>query len=81
MRLNINPILAARTPQKEPVPVQRSLPMKLKPTVSGKGNRTSDVSCLQEMAIMLACFKTNDFNQNLCSKEIDKFQNCYKKSL
>ncbi|PSN54693.1 hypothetical protein C0J52_01075 [Blattella germanica] len=38
----------------------------------------TDVACLQEMAIMFACFKNNDFNQELCSKEIGTFQKCYK---
>lgn len=76
MRLNCS--LLARVPQKEPVPFQEVLPLRLKKTVSGKGDKTSDVACLQEMAIMLACFKNNDFNQALCAKEISNFQGCYK---
>jgi hypothetical protein len=29
-----------------------------------------DVACLQEMAVMFACFKKHDFNEALCPKEI-----------
>ncbi|PNF41603.1 hypothetical protein B7P43_G11114 [Cryptotermes secundus] len=38
----------------------------------------TDVACLYEMSILFACFKNNDFNQALCSKEINNFQSCYK---
>ncbi len=89
-----------RKPCKEPVPFQEILPLKLKDSVSGKGEKTSgnqiwfkkknfyvfyslkkitDVACLQDMAVMLACFKKHDFNQALCSKEISSFQSCYSK--
>ncbi|CAH0549986.1 unnamed protein product [Brassicogethes aeneus] len=67
----------ARPIPQEPVPFQEILPLKLKPAVSGKGDRTSEVCCLQEMSVMLACFKKNEFSQQLCSKEIDSFQKCY----
>lgn len=30
---------------------------------------------------MFACFKQNDFSQQLCSKEIEKFQKCYTDNL
>nr|CAH0111399.1 unnamed protein product [Daphnia galeata] len=66
-----------RKPCREPVPFQEILPLKLKDSVSGKGDKTSDVACLQDMAVMLACFKKHDFNQALCSKEISSFQSCY----
>ncbi|KDR21265.1 coiled-coil-helix-coiled-coil-helix domain-containing protein 1 [Zootermopsis nevadensis] len=78
MRLNCNLKIPARVPQKEPVPFKEILPLRLKETVSGKGDKTSDVACLHEMSIMFACFKNNEFNQELCSKEISSFQNCYK---
>ncbi|XP_023721356.1 uncharacterized protein LOC111872050 isoform X2 [Cryptotermes secundus] len=78
MRLNYNLRIPARLPQREPVPFQEVLPLRLKKAVSGKGDRTSDVACLYEMSILFACFKNNDFNQALCSKEINNFQSCYK---
>lgn len=69
----------ARRPQKEDqVPFQELLPLKLRNHVSGKSNRMNDVSCLQEMAQMFACMKTNEFAENLCNKEISSFQKCYK---
>lgn len=61
----------------EPVPFQEILPLKLKSRVSGKGDNTSNVSCVYEMSVMFACFKENEFNQSLCSKEIDTFKKCY----
>ena len=62
---------------REPVPFQEILPLKLKQRVSGKGDNTSDVCCIYEMSVLFACFKTHDFHQAPCSKEIDAFQNCY----
>ncbi|XP_069680864.1 small ribosomal subunit protein mS37 [Periplaneta americana] len=78
MRLFSQLKIPARSPQKEPVPFQEILPLRLKKSVSGKGDKTSDVACLYEMSLMFACFKNNDFNQALCSKEISNFQGCYK---
>ncbi|KAF4518544.1 hypothetical protein B566_EDAN004288 [Ephemera danica] len=67
----------SRGPAREPFPFQELLPLKLKNSVSGKGEKTTDVACLQEMAILFACFKKNDFNQMLCSQEINSFTSCY----
>lgn len=41
MRLNYNLRIPARLPQREPVPFQEVLPLRLKKAVSGKGDRTS----------------------------------------
>lgn len=72
----------ARRPQKvDQVPFQELLPLRLRNHVSGKSNRLSDVSCLQEMATMFACMKTNEFSENLCNKEISSFQKCYKANI
>lgn len=70
--------LLVRKNSREPVPFQEILPLKLKPVVSGKGEKSSDVCCIYEMSVMLSCFKDNDFDQSLCSKEIDMFKTCYK---
>ncbi|KAJ9586324.1 hypothetical protein L9F63_020032 [Diploptera punctata] len=78
MRIFDNLRVPARIPQKEPVPIKRSLPMKLKLRVSGKGERNSEVACLQELTIMLDCFKNNEFKQEICSKEINNLQKCFK---
>ncbi|KOB64063.1 Coiled-coil-helix-coiled-coil-helix domain-containing protein 1 [Operophtera brumata] len=78
--MRVNPILFknARRPQKEPVPFQMLLPLELKKTVSGKGDKSNEAACMQEMAVMFACFKKADFEQQECMKEISAFQGCYK---
>lgn len=69
--------LFARGNPKEPVPFQEILPLKLKNRVSGKGDNLSEVCCLHEMSVLFACFKTHDFAQSPCSKEMESFQKCY----
>lgn len=32
--------------------------------------------CVEEMSLMLACWKRNDFKQELCSKELMVFEKC-----
>ncbi|KAM7343892.1 small ribosomal subunit protein mS37 [Cochliomyia hominivorax] len=69
----------ARAPQNEAaVPFQEILPLRLKNSVSGKADSGSDVACLQEMTVLFACLKDNDFVEKFCSKEISQFQRCYK---
>lgn len=76
-----SPALLIKKPSTEPVPFQQILPLQLKPGVSGKGDKVSEVCCLQEMSVMFACFKSNEFNQQACSKEIQSFQKCYLNNL
>lgn len=45
--------------------------MKLKNSVSGKSDRQKEVPCLQELTILLASFKTNEFDESLCKREIE----------
>ncbi|KAJ8966746.1 hypothetical protein NQ317_011160 [Molorchus minor] len=73
----ITALLAARGNPKEPVKFQEILPLKLKGTVSGKGDKTSEVCCIYEMSVMLSCFKDNDFKEALCLKEVEAFKKCY----
>lgn len=68
----------ARRPQREPVPFKQLLPLELKKTVSGKGDKLREAACMQEMAVMFACFKKSEFNQTECLKEVAAFQGCYK---
>uniref|UniRef100_B5DUN8 CHCH domain-containing protein n=1 Tax=Drosophila pseudoobscura pseudoobscura TaxID=46245 RepID=B5DUN8_DROPS len=68
-----------RVPQSEKdVPFQEILPLRLKNTVSGKADSGSDVACLQEMGMLFACMKDNEFVEKYCHKEIQQFQNCFK---
>lgn len=69
----------ARLPQNvNKVPFDQMLPLALRDRVSGKGARTSDVACVQEMTVLFACLKNNDFNEAPCAKEISNFDGCYK---
>ena len=31
---------------------------------------------MEEMSVMMACWKRNDFNQQRCSQELSDFHNC-----
>jgi len=62
---------------REPIVFQELRPLKLRNSVSTKTEKTVDNSCLQEMAVMFACLKANDFNEAACSPEITGFQTCY----
>ncbi|CAH2234230.1 uncharacterized protein LOC120633239 [Pararge aegeria] len=82
--MRLNPILftapsgkSARRPQREPVPFQMLLPLRLKKSVSGKGDKLKEAACMQEMAVMFACFKKSEFDQEQCLKEVSSFQTCY----
>lgn len=67
----------ARGRQTAPIPFQMLLPLKLKKTVSGKSDKTQEAVCMQEMALMFACFKKSEFDQQQCLKEVAAFQGCY----
>ncbi|XP_004922429.1 uncharacterized protein LOC114253179 [Bombyx mandarina] len=68
----------ARRPQREPVPFKLLLPLELKKTVSGKGDKQKESACMQELAVMFACFKKADFNEQKCLKEVTAFSSCFK---
>lgn len=62
----------ARLPQDpNTVPFKAMLPMRLNNYVSGKSDRQAEVPCLQELTILLASLKTNEFDESLCKKEIE----------
>lgn len=65
----------------EPVPFVEMLPLKLRPTICGKGSKMSDVCCIYEMSLMFSCFKQNDFGESGCEKEIENFKKCYQNHL
>ncbi|XP_064595038.1 small ribosomal subunit protein mS37-like [Liolophura sinensis] len=52
------------------------LPPILADKVSNKKERNKGVECLQEMTVMMACWKEKDFAAGRCSKEIESFQKC-----
>lgn len=67
-----------RSPHKGKVPFRMLLPLELRKTVSSKSDRTTEAACLQEMAVMFACLKKNEFDQTPCINEVNAFQGCYK---
>ncbi|ODM99951.1 Coiled-coil-helix-coiled-coil-helix domain-containing protein 1 [Orchesella cincta] len=58
-------------------PFKELLPLRLQNSVSSKSEKGADVSCLQEMAVMFACMKNNDFKEVKCSQEIETFNKCH----
>ncbi|KAL5966301.1 Coiled-coil-helix-coiled-coil-helix domain-containing protein 1 [Taenia solium] len=48
----------------------------LKNKVSGKGEKETRAVCVEEIALMLACLKTNDYEEKPCSQVIDVFKKC-----
>ncbi|XP_073986677.1 small ribosomal subunit protein mS37 [Rhodnius prolixus] len=63
------------TPDK--VPFKELLPLKLKTSVSGKGDKNTGASCVQEMSVLFACLKRNGFNDIPCNKEVTAFRKCW----
>lgn len=59
------------------IPFKAILPLKLRNHVSSKGENTSNVACIQEMSVLFACLKRNDFKETRCAQEISTFQKCY----
>lgn len=52
------------------------LPPVLRDYVSNKSNKLSSAYCVEEMSVMMACWKRNDFNQQRCSQELSAFHKC-----
>lgn len=40
----------------------------------------TEASCVTEMALLMACWKQNDFNTKLCSSEFSVFYRCVEKA-
>ncbi|XP_021962429.1 coiled-coil-helix-coiled-coil-helix domain-containing protein 1 [Folsomia candida] len=64
-------------PNPKKIPFKEMFPVQLKNEVSGAGQKSADVSCLEEMAVMFACMKKNEFKEVKCTPEIEKFMGCY----
>lgn len=59
------------------VPFKALLPLRLRNHVSGKSDRTAEVPCLQELSVLFASMKNNEFNETLCRKEIENVQKAH----
>ncbi|XP_076236114.1 small ribosomal subunit protein mS37 [Calliopsis andreniformis] len=79
MRLTVPVTKNARAPQNpKTVPFQQWYPLKLQNKVSGLSKNRKENTCLYEMSLVFACLKNNEFQNNLCNKEIHQFQTCVK---
>ncbi|KAK7506566.1 hypothetical protein BaRGS_00002041, partial [Batillaria attramentaria] len=52
------------------------LPPVLRDYVSSKKDKSTAAYCVEEMSVMMACWKRNDFNQQRCSSELRSFHKC-----
>lgn len=68
--------LGRRRQDEKRVELKIMRPLRLRDYVSGRGSGNDNVACIQEMSVMMACFKANEFEQAVCAPEIAKFQNC-----
>ncbi|XP_065206758.1 small ribosomal subunit protein mS37 [Planococcus citri] len=50
--------------------------MELRSNVAGNKQKFSSGACIQEMFIMMACLKKNEFDQTMCTNETNKFRQC-----
>uniref|UniRef100_A0A673GEX7 CHCH domain-containing protein n=1 Tax=Sinocyclocheilus rhinocerous TaxID=307959 RepID=A0A673GEX7_9TELE len=39
----------------------------------------TEATCVTEMSLLMACWKQNDFNNTVCSKEVSVFYTCVEK--
>ncbi|XP_053476118.1 coiled-coil-helix-coiled-coil-helix domain-containing protein 1 [Ictalurus furcatus] len=52
----------------------------LKDEVANRKPKKGEASCVTEMALVMACWKQNDFNTKLCSNELTVFYRCIEKA-
>ncbi|KAK3554173.1 hypothetical protein QTP70_019106 [Hemibagrus guttatus] len=55
-------------------------PLALKDEVANRKPKKGEASCVTEMALVMACWKQNDFNTKLCSNELTVFYKCIEKA-
>ncbi|XP_059422491.1 coiled-coil-helix-coiled-coil-helix domain-containing protein 1 [Carassius carassius] len=62
-------------------PVLRPIkPLALKNEVASRSLRKGEATCVTEMSLLMACWKQNDFNNSVCSKEVSAFYTCVEKA-
>uniref|UniRef100_A0A8C8VQN4 Coiled-coil-helix-coiled-coil-helix domain containing 1 n=1 Tax=Pelusios castaneus TaxID=367368 RepID=A0A8C8VQN4_9SAUR len=62
------------------LPVRPHRPLVLSNYVGNRKVNTSEVTCLEEMAFMMSCWKEKEFSDVLCAKEIKAFCDCVAKT-
>ncbi|XP_070610041.1 small ribosomal subunit protein mS37 [Erythrolamprus reginae] len=61
-------------------PIKAKLPLVLADRISNRQLKLGEASCLTEMALMMACWKANEFSDVACAKEITTFFDCAAKA-
>ncbi|XP_032088221.1 coiled-coil-helix-coiled-coil-helix domain-containing protein 1 [Thamnophis elegans] len=61
-------------------PIKAKLPLALADRVSNRTLKLGEASCVTEMALMMACWKANEFSDSVCAKEITTFFECAAKA-
>lgn len=59
------------------VEFQELLPLRLKNSVSGKSEKEESSGCVQEIINLINCLKNTNYDQALCSKEINILSQCH----
>ncbi|XP_014769580.1 coiled-coil-helix-coiled-coil-helix domain-containing protein 1 [Octopus bimaculoides] len=65
------------TNYKEVFPYKMPLPPILKDSVSNKKDKSKAAPCLEEIGLLLTCWKSSDFSMKGCEKEVKAFNKCY----
>ncbi|XP_067277588.1 coiled-coil-helix-coiled-coil-helix domain-containing protein 1 [Pseudorasbora parva] len=55
-------------------------PLMLKNEVANRKPKKGEATCVTEMSLLMACWKLNDFNNAVCSKEVSGFYTCVEKA-
>lgn len=51
-------------------------PLSLKDAVANRKPNKGEATCITEMSLMMACWKQNNFVEDLCSSEVQAFYSC-----
>ncbi|TNN50860.1 Coiled-coil-helix-coiled-coil-helix domain-containing protein 1 [Liparis tanakae] len=55
-------------------------PLVLKDEVASRKLKKGEATCITEMSVLMACWKTNSFSDDLCSPETSAFYSCVEKA-
>nr|XP_023677327.1 coiled-coil-helix-coiled-coil-helix domain-containing protein 1 isoform X1 [Paramormyrops kingsleyae] len=55
-------------------------PLALKDEVANRKMKKGEATCIMEMSLLMACWKENEFNNALCSSEVQTFFKCAEKA-
>lgn len=53
------------------------LGLKLRSFVTGKNNRVKEVTGLEEMGLLFAALRANDFNEKYCQREVENMRKAF----